>query len=239
MTRLQAARPARWKLLIATGIVALHMALIWALHSGLQIRSNQMLVPVELLSELRAPPAPPSAQPQAPPMPKPAPWLAAAPQPLRAAALPALKAASLPPVLAASTAPPAAEANLLPASKATPTQEAAPAPVATGRTAAPPPSDAPAALQLPSSNADYLHNPKPAYPPLSARLGETGRTVYKVWVGVDGKPQRAELVSSSGFARLDQAAYETVMGWRYVPGHRGGVAELMDFNVPIRWEVHP
>jgi hypothetical protein len=27
------------------------------------------------------------------------------------------------------------------------------------------------------------------------------------------------------------------MGWRYVPGQRGGVAELMAFNVPIHWEV--
>jgi protein TonB len=92
-------------------------------------------------------------------------------------------------------------------------------------------------LQLPSSSADYLHNPKPSYPPLSARLGETGRTVYKVWIGVDGKPLRAELVSSSGFARLDRAAYEAVMGWPYVPGQRGGVTELMAFNVPIQWEL--
>ncbi len=229
MTRLQAASPARRNLLIATGIVALHVALIWALNNGLQIRSTQMLVPVELLTELLAPSVPTSAQPPAPPTPKPAALLPAAPQPL--------KVTALPPLLAASPVPPAAEASLLAAGKATPAQEAAPAPVAAVRTAAAPPSGAPAALQLPSSSADYLHNPKPAYPPLSARLGETGRTVYKVWVGVDGKPQRAELVSSSGFARLDQAAYATVMGWRYVPGQRGGVAELMDFNVPIRWEM--
>jgi len=93
------------------------------------------------------------------------------------------------------------------------------------------------AVQLPSSSADYLQNPKPPYPPLSERLGETGRTVYRVWIGVDGKPLRAELVSSSGFTRLDKAAYNTVMGWHYVPGKRGGVAELMAFNVPIYWEL--
>ena len=92
-------------------------------------------------------------------------------------------------------------------------------------------------VQQPSSNADYLQNPKPTYPSLSARLGETGRTVYKVWIGVDGKPQRAELVSSSGFARLDKAAYDTVMAWRYVPGMRNGVAETMAVNVPIHWEL--
>jgi protein TonB len=181
-----------------------------------------MLVPVELLSELLDTPArPPATQ-----RPKPAPLLAAAPQPLKAAALPSLAAAS--PV------PPAAEASLLPEGKAAPAQDAAPAPVAAARTAAP---DSPATLQLPAITANYLHNPKPPYPPLSARLGETGRTVYKVWIGVDGKAQRAELVSSSGFARLDNAAYETVMGWRYVPGQRGGVAEPMAFDVPIHWKL--
>ena len=207
------------------------MALVWALHNGLQIRATQMLVPVELLSELLDTPA----RPPAPPRPKPAPLLAAAPQPLTAAALPPLKAAALPSLAAANPVPPAAEASLIATGKATPAQEAAPAPVAAARTAAPP--DSPATVQLPSINAKYLHNPKPPYPPLSARLGETGRTVYKVWIGVDGKAQRAELVSSSGFLRLDKAAYETVMGWRYVPGQRGGVAEPMAFNVPILWEL--
>jgi protein TonB len=231
MTRLQAASPARRNLLIATGVVALHAALLWALQNGLQIRASQMLVPVELLSELLDTPA----RPPAPPRPKPAPLLAAAPQPLTAAALPPLMAAALPSLAVASPVPPAAEASLIATGKATPAQEAAPAPVAAARTAAPP--DSPATVQLPSINANYLHNPKPPYPPISARLGEAGRTVYKVWIGVDGKAQRAELVSSSGFARLDKAAHETVMGWRYVPGQRGGVAEPMAFNVPILWEL--
>ena len=92
-------------------------------------------------------------------------------------------------------------------------------------------------MQMPSSDADYLQNPRPPYPPLSVRLGETGKTVYKVWIGTDGKAQRAELVSSSGFPRLDKAAYDTVMAWRYVPGKRNGVAEAMAFNVPIVWEL--
>jgi periplasmic protein TonB len=100
-----------------------------------------------------------------------------------------------------------------------------------------PPEAAPPSVQLPSSDADYLQNPKPPYPPLSMRLGETGKVVYKVWIGADGKAERAELVKSSGFARLDSAAYDTVMRWRYVPGKRNGVAQAMPFNVPINWEL--
>ena len=221
---------------MATGVLALHVALIWAFEKGLQTRASQVLVPVALLTQwLPAPQSPPAH-----PTPKPAPLLAAAQQPSKAAAL-----------LAPATAPPvasAADASLLftatatdtdaaiNTATATPAPEASAAPLAAVRPAATRP-DAPAALQLPSSNAAYLHNPKPPYPPLSARLSETGKTVYKVWVGVDGKPQRAELVSSSGFPRLDRAAHDAVMGWRYVPGTRGGVAELMAFNVPIQWEL--
>ena len=88
---------------------------------------------------------------------------------------------------------------------------------------------------MPSSNADYLQNPKPAYPPLSKRLGEQGKVIVRVLIGADGVPQKAELRQSSGFDRLDQAALNTVLKWRYVPGKRGGVAEEMWFNVPINF----
>jgi protein TonB len=80
-----------------------------------------------------------------------------------------------------------------------------------------------------------LQNPKPAYPPISRRLNEQGRTTVRVLIGADGLPQRAEIAKSSGFSRLDDAALATVMRWRYVPGRRNGVAEAMWFNVPINW----
>ena len=70
---------------------------------------------------------------------------------------------------------------------------------------------------------------------MSKRLGEQGKTTLRVLIGVDGLPQRAEIVKSSGFERLDQAAMATVMRWRYVPGKRAGVAEAMWFNVPINF----
>ena len=102
-------------------------------------------------------------------------------------------------------------------------------------TAAPSAQLSPPPVQLPSSDADYLQNPPPPYPSLSKRLNEQGKTIIKVLIGADGLPQRAEIVRSSGFERLDQAALVTVMRWRYVPGKRGGVAEAMWFNVPINW----
>ena len=90
----------------------------------------------------------------------------------------------------------------------------------------------------PSSNAAYLRNPKPAYPPMSRRLGETGRSVIRVLVGADGSAKSVRLQRSSGFDRLDQAALDAVRRWRFVPGTRGGVPEDMWFNVPIVWQLN-
>jgi protein TonB len=99
--------------------------------------------------------------------------------------------------------------------------------------AAPPAPPAPPRIDLPSSSADYLNNPRPPYPPLSKRLGEQGKVVVRVFIEVDGTASRAEVRQSSGFERLDQTALQTVLRWRYVPGKRAGVAEAMWFNVPI------
>jgi len=100
------------------------------------------------------------------------------------------------------------------------------------------PAQAPAApprVELPSSDAQYLQNPKPAYPAISKRLGEQGKVVVRVLIGADGTAQKAEIRQSSGYERLDQAALNTVLAWRYVPGKRGGVPEAMWFNVPINF----
>ena len=88
----------------------------------------------------------------------------------------------------------------------------------------------------PSSSAAYLNNPKPAYPPMSRRLGESGRVVVRVLIGPDGRAQEARIQRSSGYERLDQVALETARDrWRYVPGTRGGTPEAMWFNVPINF----
>ena len=61
--------------------------------------------------------------------------------------------------------------------------------------------------------------------------------MVKVLIGADGVPQKAEVQTSSGFERLDKAALEAAMRWRYVPGKRGGVAEAMWYQVPITFNL--
>jgi len=218
---------------IALAVVALHVGLLWALQSGLVLRTAELLVPVEILAEFIEPPQPkPEPAPPAPPTP-PAPSV----QPIKPA--PALQKKTLPKPPAQPQSRPLAIADPTPSPNApagslTPAVTAAPTPAAE---APPAPAGPPAApsLQLPSSNADYLQNPKPAYPALSKRLGEQGKVVVRVLIGADGVAQKAELRQSSGYERLDQAALNTVLKWRYVPGKRGGVAEDMWFNVPINF----
>jgi len=211
---------------IALAVVALHVGFIGALQSGLLMRAAEVVVPVELLSQIIEPPLPrvappPPAPPARAPLEQPQKTIAKAPTP----------EAPLPTAIKDPTPAPNAPTGAV-------VPQTAPAPMAAPVAAAPvaaPAPPAPPSVQLPSSDADYLQNPRPSYPSMSRRMNEQGKTTVRVLIGADGQPQRAEIAKSSGFGRLDDAALATVMRWRYVPGKRGGVAEAMWFNVPINW----
>ena len=203
---------------IAVSVVLLHVGFIYALYSGLLMRAVELVVPVVVMSQFIEPPSP-KVTPPPPPAPAPA---------KKAITKAATVAAPLP--IAINDPTPAVNAPT-----GTTTPQPALAAIAAPVAAAPVAPPAPPAVQLPSSDADYLQNPRPPYPSISRRLNEQGKTTVRVLIGTDGLPQRAEISKSSGFSRLDDAAMATVMRWRYVPGKRGGVAEAMWFNVPINW----
>ena len=73
---------------------------------------------------------------------------------------------------------------------------------------------------------------------MSKRLGEQGKVIVRVLIGIDGLPRDAGIRQSSGFQRLDDAAQAAVMSWRFVPGKRNGIVEAMEFNVPINWVLN-
>jgi protein TonB len=103
-------------------------------------------------------------------------------------------------------------------------------------TPAPPPvhvAPAPAPLQAARFDADYLQNPKPAYPPLSRRLGEEGRVVLRVRVSAQGLPIQIEIKQSSTFPRLDDAARAAVERWRFIPARQGSEAVDSWVLVPL------
>jgi protein TonB len=222
MDRARRLTPSR-NLVVASGVVALHAAALWALQSGLIRQTVELVVPVAMLSEFVSPPAPQPA-----PVPVPVP----APAPQQAVVRKAVTPPAPRPV--AQPAPTPSPQPITAAPEPAPPTVVAAAPVVAA-TPAPAPAPEPPKLQLPSSDADYLQNPKPVYPPISKRLGEQGKVVLRVLIGADGNAQDAQVRNSSGYERLDQAALQTVLKWRYVPGRRAGVAEAMWFNVPIHF----
>lgn len=115
-----------------------------------------------------------------------------------------------------------------PAPKPSPAQ---PKPVADAPTPAPP-------SPTPARPADYLNNPKPPYPALSRRLGEEGVVRLNVLVNPDGSVARLELAKSSGFARLDQSAMDTVQSsWKFEPARQDGSPVAAWVIVPIQFTV--
>ena len=212
---------------IVGSVVMLHVAGLWALQSGLLRRAAEVIVPAELLSEFIAPPAPRVAPPAPPTPPAPPP-----PPPRPAPRVQAPRPAPMPVAIADPTPAPNAPVGIT-----TPQPPAPPieAPVAPPAPPAPPAPSAPARIEMPSSDATYLNNPKPGYPAISKRLGEQGKVIVRVYIGADGLPQRAELSKSSGYDRLDQLSISTVMRWKFVPGKRNGVPTAMSYNVPFNW----
>ncbi len=212
---------------IAGSVVALHVVALWALQSGLLRRAAEIIVPVEILTQIIVPPQvkPPPPPPPAPPVP--------VKQPLIKPKAPSLPPPPQPVAIADPTPAPNA-----PTGVTTPPAPLPPIDAPVAATPSPPPAPPPPApprIELPSSDAAYLQNPSPVYPPISKRLGEQGKVLVRVLIGASGTPERAEIKRSSGFDRLDRAATEYVMKCRYAPGKVNGVAQAMWYEAPVNF----
>ncbi len=213
---------------IAGGVVLFHVALLWAIQSGLIRRAVEVIVPVEVLSEIITPPAPKPEVPVQPPAPP--------KEPVVRKTQPVIQPAPQPVAIADPTPAPNAPTGVIaPQPPAPPIQAPVAAAVPPAPAAAPP---APPKVEMPSSDAAYLNNPLPSYPAVSRRLGEQGKVVVRVLIGTDGLPQRAELSKGSGFERLDRAALDYVMKCRYVPGKVGGVPQAMWYTAPVNFVLN-
>lgn len=93
--------------------------------------------------------------------------------------------------------------------------------------------ETPTAATAPWYTPDYLSNPPPVYPALSRRLGEQGQVLLYVLVGADGHAREVRLHASSGFARLDRAAVETVRDWQFAPARSGILPVAAPVLVPV------
>lgn len=87
------------------------------------------------------------------------------------------------------------------------------------------------------ADANYLNNPKPAYPELARLRREEGVVQLRVQVQTDGVPSRVVLHSSSGYKLLDAAAERAVLKWRFVPANVAGNAAVGWVIVPIAFSL--
>ena len=78
----------------------------------------------------------------------------------------------------------------------------------------------------------------PAYPKLSMRRNEQGKTILLVELDELGRVVNATVRKTSGFTRLDEAAVAAVKTWRCTPAKRNGTAvhavALQPFNFTLK-----
>lgn len=219
----------RQRLVVVASVVLLHALALWTLQAGLLQRVLQglpeMVVPVAVLVPEPSKPVPVVAR---------VPVKPAVPH-VKQTAQPPLNA---PPVPAVQTNSPAPAPQPLAVADATATANAPTGVAVAQQPVAAPLAAAPTApkVDLPSSDADYLHNPQPVYPAASERRREYGRVLLAVVVDAEGHAKSVSVKISSGFERLDQAALKAVTGWSFVPGKRNGVPTEMAVEVPIRFK---
>ena len=193
-------------------VVAVHILVVWLL---LHFKVIALPAPLAVLSVSLLPPAP-EIRPQPDILP---------PKPLPVARKPIPAPVPDPTVLAAPADSPSPSPIAVPPA---PTPVPAPAPVAATPVAAPTP---------PRFDADYLDNPKPAYPAIARRMGEQGRVVLRVRVDAQGLPIDVQLHASSGSERLDASALQTVRRWKFVPARLGNEPVAASVLVPIAFTL--
>jgi protein TonB len=79
---------------------------------------------------------------------------------------------------------------------------------------------------------------EPDYPPQSKRLGEEGATVLRLYILEDGRVGDAQIATSSGFPRLDEAALKHAKrAWKFLPGTEGGKPVPMWYEFRVVWKI--
>ena len=96
---------------------------------------------------------------------------------------------------------------------------------------------APLPVSAPIFNAGYLDNPAPPYPSMSRRMHEEGKVVLRVHVTPGGGADEVQVRTSSGSARLDESARDTVKTWKFVPAKRGAEAVPAWVLIPISFRL--
>ena len=76
---------------------------------------------------------------------------------------------------------------------------------------------------------------RPIYPSETIRARKQADVLLRVLVGESGYPKKVEILKSSGFANLDEAAVKTVRSWKFIPAKRDGKLIEGFIDVPVKF----
>lgn len=198
-----------------TTVVVAHIILGYFISSGLLTRMVDVALPKAVIVNFVDTPhekAPPPAAPKVVPV------VQLQPPPLPQVPVPVVQVAP--------------QANTI-------TVEQAAAPVAKVASVPAPVATAPAATsggepKTVTSGVEYIRTPQFVYPEMSRRMGEQGRVVLRVLVNEKGQPEKVQVQTSSGFARLDEASRQAGLRAQFKPymedGHPIAVYVLLPFS---------
>jgi periplasmic protein TonB len=88
------------------------------------------------------------------------------------------------------------------------------------------------------SAVEYVREPAPRYPPQSRRLREQGLVVLRVVIDESGAASSIEIETSSGHARLDDAAREAVLRAAFRPYVEDGEPRRALVLIPIEFALN-
>ena len=126
----------------------------------------------------------------------------------------------------------------LPAAGRPGAEKAAPAAaVAVAAAPAPTPAAPVAGPRTITSGVQYIRAPQPEYPALSKRMGEQGRVVLRILVNEKGLPDQVIVQTSSGFARLDEAARQAALRALFKPHFEDGRPVPVFAIVPLNFQM--
>ncbi len=220
-TYLQA--PPKRKLLGLAGVVVLHALLFWAVQAGLTrtvIQKMPTVVQALLLEEFKPNSEPPVPATPAQPTPKPQSTLIP----------PAPRPSQVPPAEIPAAAP---SANVITAASTT-TQQS------TTSSAATTPTVAPAVKSEPVRTGPVgIYCERPSYPLASKRMEEEGSVILNIFVGTDGNVFKINIDKSSGHKRLDEAAKNESMRWRFKPATLDGKPIEHSFTKTFNFKLDP
>lgn len=90
---------------------------------------------------------------------------------------------------------------------------------------------------IPSTPLRAVDTPPPDYPREIGCDQVGGKVVLQLTVGPEGKPTRANVMTSSGVPALDAAATQGVQRWRFEAATRNGKPVSTDIQVPVTFHA--